>query len=128
MDARSGKRVLPAKRKGADDDDSQSQISSTGAGSALTQLYKAASAVVTIIAVYNFKGGVGKTSLVINLASTLAAEHKKRVLMADMDPSGNLTSFFNPGLSPEAANNPAPPQADADNGKAVQVDIWLTPR
>ena len=45
------------------------------------------------ISIFNHKGGVGKTTLTVNIALTLAAQGK-RVLLVDSDPQGNLTSYL----------------------------------
>lgn len=43
-------------------------------------------------------GGVGKSTLTMNLGYHLAEDFKKRVLLVDMDPQASLTTFM--GLSP----------------------------
>lgn len=45
------------------------------------------------ISVFNHKGGVGKTTVTMNLAATLA-DSGKRVLLVDTDPQCNLTSYL----------------------------------
>lgn len=53
-----------------------------------------------VIAVANQKGGVGKTTSVVNLGAALA-EEDQRVLVVDLDPQGNATTGL--GLDPRQA-------------------------
>ncbi|MHC5894895.1 ParA family protein [Nostoc sp.] len=44
-----------------------------------------------VISSINMKGGIGKTTLTVNLAASLARFHGKRVLVVDLDPQTNAT-------------------------------------
>ena len=74
---------------------------------------------VKIIAVYNFKGGVGKTTTTINLGAALANEGLRTVVI-DADPQCNVTNFFQPpaNVAQPNANNEVPDR-DEDGGAAA---------
>jgi chromosome partitioning protein len=49
---------------------------------------------MTTISFINMKGGVGKTTSVVEVATLLATEHDKNVLVIDLDPQTNATLSF----------------------------------
>ncbi len=59
-----------------------------------------------VICLVNFKGGVGKTSVAVNLSATLAHEpFNKRVLLIDLDAQANA-SIWTMGLEEMADASP----------------------
>lgn len=48
----------------------------------------------TVVSFINFKGGVGKTTLSVELAASLYRKFNARVLMIDMDPQSNCTLYW----------------------------------
>lgn len=49
-----------------------------------------------ILTFFNNKGGVGKTTTVVNLASYLKKQYKKNILLVDLDPQSNSTQLIVP--------------------------------
>jgi chromosome partitioning protein len=47
-----------------------------------------------VISFMNMKGGVGKTTLAVNVAYALAHRHKQKVLIVDGDPQFNATQYL----------------------------------
>ena len=66
------------------------------------------------LALFNHKGGVGKTTLTVNVARAVA-KAGKRVLVVDSDPQGNLTSL----LVDEAVVDSLLDKSDGAEGRTV---------
>ncbi|EOG5745941.1 ParA family protein [Enterobacter roggenkampii] len=72
------------------------------------------------IAIFNNKGGVGKTTFCANLATQFALRHNKRVLVLDLDPQANMTHYM---LGEEKASSVIAPYYDRDIDKAEHTII-----
>lgn len=83
-----------------------------------------------IIAIANQKGGVGKTTTAINLATAMAAT-KKRVLIVDLDPQGNASTGLGIGHNLREISSYHILMGEADVLEAIQPtdipNLWLVP-
>src|SRR6267143_3002476 len=66
------------------------------------------------IVIYNHKGGVGKTTLTINIAYALASLGK-RVLLVDSDPQCNITSYLIDDITLDSLLD----NSDGDDGETI---------
>ncbi|NTU74427.1 AAA family ATPase [Candidatus Roizmanbacteria bacterium] len=75
------------------------------------------------IAIFNNKGGVGKTTFCGNLAAHIAMQNSKRVLVLDLDPQANMTHYM---LGAEMAGEVVAPYYDRSITKAYNtiVDVF----
>jgi cellulose biosynthesis protein BcsQ len=67
------------------------------------------------IALFNHKGGVGKTTLTVNIADALS-DLGKRVLIVDADPQCNLTAFYLPEKELDQLLHDTAQDGDDENG------------
>lgn len=72
------------------------------------------------IAIFNNKGGVGKTTFCANLATHFAQKHDKRVLVLDLDPQANITHYM---LGDEVASDVIAPYYDRTIAKVESTIV-----
>lgn len=73
-----------------------------------------------VVAVFNNKGGVGKTTFCANIATHFATTHAKRVLVVDLDPQANITHYM---LGDELASEVIAPYYDRSIAKTKSTIV-----
>ena len=82
------------------------------------------SAVGAVVAVVNQKGGVGKTTVTLGLASAAMAR-RDRILVVDADPQANAT--WSLGIDPELVSHGSAEAIEADRAGAAAHGIVTSP-
>jgi len=75
----------------------------------------------TILAVAAQKGGVGKTTTAVNLASALARFHGKRVLLVDLDPQGHVSTALKNQVRPGGGDISAILTSDSEGREVMEI-------
>ena len=68
-----------------------------------------------IVAVYSAKGGVGKTTLAVNLAWASSALSRRRTLLWDLDAQGAASYILGQELGPKSAKSSITRDGDVSN-------------
>lgn len=71
-----------------------------------------------VVAVYNLKGGVGKTTLAVNFAWCSATNSRRRTLLWDLDPQGGATFLL--GARPSGAKAQSVFAKDVEPARLIQ--------
>ncbi len=73
------------------------------------------------VTILNQKGGVAKTTICRNLGALLAQKYNKKVLLIDLDSSGNLSNFFGLRMRSGDERGAAAVVADPDADPAAYI-------
>ncbi|WP_335613034.1 ParA family protein [Hyphomonas oceanitis] len=79
-----------------------------------------------VLTVMNFKGGVGKTTLVANLACSFALKFGLKILVVDLDYQGSLTSLLKPAGLDEGRMNLAGDWLKTKHPHGVSAEYFTT--
>ncbi len=84
-----------------------------------------------VIAFYNNKGGVGKTTSAINIAYILAEVHNKKVLVIDCDGQQNTSRFFSDdlpdvGVERLLLDNSTNPSSALSHTRYENIDVLIS--
>lgn len=82
--------------------------------------------IMKVISFVNMKGGVGKTTLAVNIADFLTRRHAKKVLLVDVDPQFNATQcLLNGDDYVKYIQNGGTTIKDVFNYKKMHQCLWL---